>query len=63
VDPTRDEGLHYALTLIQAGVPTYLHHYAGAPHLTHAVFPGTTIGARMITDRLEAIQRLLVNLH
>jgi acetyl esterase/lipase len=61
VDPTRDEGLHYALTLIQAGVPTDLHHYAGALHLAHSVFPGTTIGARMITDRLEAIQRLLVN--
>jgi acetyl esterase len=61
VDPTRDEGLHYALTLIQAGVPTDLHHYAGALHLAHSFFPGTTIGARMITDRLEAIRRLLVN--
>jgi acetyl esterase len=63
VDPTRDEGLHYALTLIQAGVPTDLHHYAGALHVAHSVFRGTTIGARMITDRLEAIQRLLVNPH
>jgi acetyl esterase len=61
VDPTRDEGLHYALTLIQAAVPTDLHHYAGALHVAHSVFPGTTIGARMITDRLEAIERLLVN--
>jgi acetyl esterase/lipase len=61
VDPTRDEGLHYALTLIQAGVPTDLHHYAGALHVAHAVFRGTTIGTRMITDRLEAIERLLVN--
>jgi acetyl esterase len=61
VDPTRDEGLHYALTLIQAAVPTDLHHYAGAFHLTHSCFPGTTIGARMITDRLAAIQRLLID--
>ena len=38
VDPTRDEGLHYALTLIQAGVPTDLHHYAGALHVAHASF-------------------------
>ncbi|MCW2653501.1 MAG: lipase / esterase [Mycobacterium sp.] len=61
VDPTRDEGLHYALTLIRAAVPTDLRHYAGALHVAHSVFPGTTIGARMITDRLEAIERLLVN--
>jgi acetyl esterase len=61
VDPTRDEGLNYALTLIQAGVPTDLHHYAGAFHLAHSLAPGTTIGARMMTDRLEAIERLLVN--
>jgi acetyl esterase len=61
VDPTRDEGLIYALTLIQAGVPTDLHHYAGALHVTHSVFPGTAIGARMTTDRLEAIDRLLIN--
>ena len=61
VDPTRDEGLHYALTLIQAAVPTDLHHYAGALHVAHSVVPATTIGARMITDRLEAIRRLLVN--
>jgi acetyl esterase/lipase len=63
VDPTRDEGLYYALTLIQAGVPTDLHHYAGAPHLAHACFPGATVGARMMTDRLEAIERLLINPH
>jgi len=61
VDPTRDEGLHYALILIQAGVPTDLHHYAGAFHLAHSCFPGTSIGARMMTDRLEAIERLLIN--
>ncbi len=61
VDPTRDEGLKYALTLIQAGVPTDLHHYAGALHVAHTFVPDTAIGARMMTDRLEAIERLLVN--
>ncbi|MCI2424098.1 alpha/beta hydrolase [Saccharopolyspora sp. K220] len=58
VDPTRDEGLNYALTLIQAGVPTDLHNYAGAFHVAHAV-PGTVISARMMDDRVEAVQRLL----
>ena len=61
VDPTRDEGLQYGLTLIQAGVPTELHHYAGAFHLAHSCFPGTTIGARMMTDRIAAIKRLLID--
>jgi acetyl esterase/lipase len=61
VDPTRDEGLQYAMTLIQAGVPTDLHHYTGAYHLAHTVAPGTTIATRMKNDRIEAIERLLVN--
>ncbi|HTF12736.1 MAG TPA: alpha/beta hydrolase fold domain-containing protein, partial [Asanoa sp.] len=58
VDPTRDEGLDYALTLIRAGVPTELHHYPGAVHVTHSI-PGTAIGARMTDDRIAAIGRLL----
>jgi hypothetical protein len=44
--------------LIQAGVPTEVYHYAGAFHLAH-VIPGTTIGARMIGDRIKAIRRML----
>jgi acetyl esterase len=58
VDPTRDEGLNYAHLLIQAGVPTDLHHYSGAFHMAH-VIPGTAIGTRMIAERVTAIQRLL----
>ncbi|MFF3751732.1 alpha/beta hydrolase [Streptomyces sp. NPDC002018] len=58
VDPTRDEGLNYAHLLIQAGVPTELHHYSGAFHLAHAI-PGTALGTRMITERIAAIRRLL----
>jgi acetyl esterase/lipase len=57
-DPTRDEGLDYARRLIQAGVPTEVHHYSGAFHVAHFI-PGTTIGARMIADRMEAIRRML----
>jgi acetyl esterase len=58
VDPTRDEGLDYARRLIQAGVPTEVHHYHGAFHMAH-VIPGTTIGARMVSERIEAIRRML----
>ncbi|TDD45627.1 alpha/beta hydrolase [Nonomuraea terrae] len=58
IDPTRDEGIDYARLLMQAGVPTELHHYSGAFHVAHAI-PGTAIGERMIADRIEAIGRLL----
>ena len=58
VDPTRDEGLDYARSLMRAGVPTELEHYGWSFHLAHAL-PGTRIGARMITNRIEAIRRLL----
>jgi acetyl esterase len=58
VDPTRDEALNYGHRLIQAGVPAELHHYGGALHLAHHI-PGTSIGDRMIADRLDAIRRML----
>jgi acetyl esterase/lipase len=58
IDPTRDEALRFASTLVQAGVPTELHHYAGAFHLAHAI-PGTAIGARILSDKLAAIRRIL----
>ncbi|WP_052849200.1 alpha/beta hydrolase [Streptomyces avicenniae] len=58
IDPTRDEVLDHALALIRAGVPTEVHHYSGAFHLAHAV-PGTAIGERIVTDRLDAVRRLL----
>jgi acetyl esterase/lipase len=58
IDPTRDEGLDYAHRLIQAGVPTEVHHYANAFHIAHVVGK-TTIGARMIADRIAAIRRML----
>jgi acetyl esterase/lipase len=58
IDPVRDEVLNYAHLLIQAGVPTELHHYSGAFHVAH-VIPGTVIGARMIAAQVEAVRRLL----
>ncbi|GII35674.1 alpha/beta hydrolase [Planotetraspora phitsanulokensis] len=58
IDPTRDEGIDYARLLMQAGVPTELHHYSQAFHVAHIV-PGTAIGTRMIADKIEALRRLL----
>lgn len=58
IDPTRDEALALAGHLIQAGVPTELHHYAGAFHLIHT-HPGTSIGSRILGDKYAAIGRIL----
>ncbi|MFI7617632.1 hypothetical protein ACIBP6_41055 [Nonomuraea terrae] len=58
VDWTREEVLNDAHLLIQTGVPTDLHHYSGAFHKAH-VIAGTALGARMIAERVTAIQRLL----
>ncbi|MFK3978792.1 alpha/beta hydrolase [Micromonospora sp. NPDC050397] len=58
LDPTRDEVLAFANRLIQADVPTEMHHYAGAFHLAHTI-PGTSIGERIHADKLSAIGRIL----
>jgi acetyl esterase/lipase len=58
IDPTRDEALNYARLLIEAGVPTEVHHYSRAFHMAH-VIPGTAIGARMTADRIQALRWML----
>ena len=58
LDPTRDEALRFAEHLVQAGVPTEMHHYAGAFHMAHTI-PGTAIGARILSDKYTAINRML----
>ncbi|TDC59135.1 alpha/beta hydrolase [Actinomadura sp. GC306] len=57
-DPLRDEGLTYAHRLIQAGVPTELHHYPGTFHGSTMV-KEASVTKRMRTDRLNALQRAL----
>jgi acetyl esterase len=54
-DPMRDEGLAYALRLIQAGVPTEIHHYPGTFHGSHMI--PSAISDRMIADQAEALRR------
>jgi acetyl esterase/lipase len=58
VDPTRDEGLAYALQLVAADVPTEIQNYRAAFHLAHMI-PGTTIGARMLADSVAAVRNTL----
>jgi acetyl esterase len=54
-DPLRDEGLTYALRLIQAGVPTELAHYPGTFHGSHLL--KSAVSDRMIADLTGALRR------
>jgi acetyl esterase len=60
LDPLRDESLNYARLLTEAHVPVEVHLYSGAFHIAHA-FPGTSIGARMTADRIDAMRRMLLS--
>ena len=54
-DPLRDEGLLFALRLIQAGVPTEIGHYSGTFHGSHMI--ESAISDRMIADQTAALRR------
>lgn len=55
-DPLRDEAIHYALRLMEAGVPVELKNYAGTVHAFDILTP-SAVATRAINDQLEAFTR------
>lgn len=57
-DGFRDEDISYAMRLYDAGVPTELHVYPGAPHGV-GLFAGTEIARRYLADQEDWLRRQL----
>ena len=55
-DPLRDEGIEYALRLLQAGVPVELHQYPGTFHGS-ALIPGAAVSQRAQAEMMDALVR------
>jgi len=57
-DPLRDEGILYALRLLQAGVPVELHSYPGTFHGS-GLIPGAAVSQRSAQEALDALRRAI----
>jgi acetyl esterase/lipase len=55
-DPLRDEGIVYALRLLQAGVPVELHQFPGTFHGSMAI-PGADVSRRTLEELVEVLRR------
>jgi acetyl esterase/lipase len=55
-DPLRDEGILYALGMMQAGVPVELHSYPGTFHGS-ALVPTADVSRRGAAETMEALRR------
>ena len=57
-DPLRDEGVEYALRLLQAGVPTELHNFPGTFHGS-SLFATAQVSQREAQEQLAVLRRAL----
>jgi acetyl esterase/lipase len=58
LDPLRDEGILYALRMLQAGVPVELHSYPGTFHGS-ALIPAAAVSQRNAREVLDALRRAI----
>ena len=57
-DPLRDEGISYALRLLEAGVSVELHQFPGTFHGS-SVIAGAAVSRRGAAEELEVLRRRL----
>jgi acetyl esterase len=57
-DPLRDEGILYALRLLEAGVPVELHQYPGTFHGS-AMIADADVSRRQIAENIDVMRRAL----
>jgi acetyl esterase/lipase len=59
LDVFRDENIDYARRLLEAGVPTELHVYPGAPHGFEGLAPQAAVSRQFSRDIVDALRRAL----
>ena len=59
-DPLRDEGIAYALRLLQAGVPVELHQWAGTFHGSQAIL-SAEVSQRQIAELTGVLRRAVAD--